>query len=81
MSEILDRYLDYNSNANSYTWKILDAGEFRPLDMTKTLLENGVNNYIYTLQISDEADEFEFLEIERGYYYPIIHLYYNDDLV
>lgn len=42
LTEILDRYLDYNENANSYTWKVLDKGEFRVLDMNKTLAENGV---------------------------------------
>lgn len=47
MMEILDRYLEYNSNANSYTWKVLDKGEFRVLDMDKTLDENGVYIFFY----------------------------------
>ena len=71
LSQILDRYLDYNGHASSYTWKALDNGEFRPLDMEKTLEENKVN---------DESEEFKRLRIETGFYVPVLHLYYNDDL-
>ena len=71
MQQILDRYMDYNGHASSYTWKALDNGDFRPLDMSKTLEQNG---------IYDETKEFERLRIDRDFYVPVLHLYYNDDL-
>ena len=71
MQQILDRYLDFNGHASSYTWKMLDEADFRPMDMQKTLAENGVTN---------EASEFERLRIDQDFYIPVIHLYYNDDL-
>ena len=46
-------------------------GDFRPLDMSKTLEQNG---------IYDETKEFERLRIDRDFYVPVLHLYYNDDL-
>lgn len=46
-------------------------GEFRPLDMEKTLQENGV---------ADESEEFEELGISEDFYVPVLHLYFNDDL-
>ena len=52
-------------------WKGLIDGEFVPLDMDKTLEEN---------EIPDEASEFERLSIEEEFYFPILHLYFNDDL-
>ena len=39
--------------------------------MNKTLEENDV---------PDEAQEFERLSIEEEFYFPILHLYFNDDL-
>ena len=71
MQQILDRYMDYNGHASSYTWKSLDNGDFRPLDMNKTLEQNG---------IYDETKEFERLRIDSDFYVPVLHLYYNDDL-
>lgn len=66
--EILDRYKEINYHAASYTWK--RSG--KPLDMQKTLEENG---------IPDETDDFRDLEIpEDEWYVPAIHLYFNDDL-
>ena len=38
MNEILDRYLELNQHADSYTWKRLG----RPLDMEKTMEENDI---------------------------------------
>lgn len=67
LNEILARYLDHNAHAASYTWKRMG----RVLDMDKTLEENGV---------SDEDEEFEQLCIKDDFYYPAIHLYFNDDL-
>ena len=67
MNEILDRYMDLNEHAASYTWKRLG----RPLDMDKTLAEN---------DIPDETEEFIDLGIDEESYIPAVHLYYNDDL-
>ena len=67
MNEILDRYIELNEHAASYTWKRLG----RPLDMEKTLEEN---------DIPDETDEFVDLNIDEDAYIPAVHLYYNDDL-
>jgi len=71
INEIRDRYMEYNRHAQSYTWKKLSQGTFVLLDMDKTLAENGV---------VDESEEFEELGIEDDFYYPIIHVYFNDDL-
>lgn len=72
MNEILDRYLDCNSHAGSYTWKRTDANEVgRVLDMSKTLDENG---------IPDERGKFDALSIDDDYYVPTVHLYFSDDL-
>jgi hypothetical protein len=51
--------------------QIVDKGQFRPLDMYKTLQENDV---------PDEAPKFTKLSIPVDYYWPVIHLYFNDDL-
>ena len=67
MNEILDRYLELNKHAASYTWKRLG----RPLDMDKTLEQN---------DIPDETREFLELNIDEDEYIPALHLYYNDDL-
>ena len=72
IAEIRDRYMEYNRHAASYTWKKLsEEGKFVKLDMTLTLEENGV---------PDDEDDFESLGIDDGYYYPSIHVYFNDDL-
>ena len=67
LNEILDRYIDLNEHAASYTWKRLG----RPLDMDRNLKEN---------DIPDETEEFVDLNIDEHYYIPAVHLYYNDDL-
>jgi len=66
MNEILDRYLQYNIHAASYTWKRLG----KVLDMDKTLAENG---------IVDETEECIQLAMDDEYI-PVIHLYFDDDL-
>lgn len=72
MAEILDRYLDLNSHAGSYTWKRTDSKQVgRVLDMAKTLDEN---------DIPDERPQFEELDIDDDYYIPTVHLYFADDL-
>ena len=67
LNEILDRYMDLNEHAASYTWKRLG----RPLDMDRNLEEN---------DIPDETEEFIDLNIDEHAYIPAVHLYYNDDL-
>eukprot|EP00695_Tsukubamonas_globosa_P001911 TRINITY_DN2984_c0_g1_i1.p1 TRINITY_DN2984_c0_g1~~TRINITY_DN2984_c0_g1_i1.p1 ORF type:complete len:218 (-),score=34.01 TRINITY_DN2984_c0_g1_i1:36-689(-) len=67
LQEILDRFLDSNKHAASYTWKRLG----KVLDLNKTLEENS---------IPDESGDFEKLGIPDDMYIPAVHLYYNDDL-
>jgi hypothetical protein len=68
INEILTRYKNFNKHGGSYVWKRLG----RPLDMEKTLAENG---------IEDEDPEFEKLGIEASQWYiPTIHLFFSDDL-
>ncbi|KAG8461651.1 hypothetical protein KFE25_001269 [Diacronema lutheri] len=72
MDEILQRYLDCNNHAGSYTWKRTDSKQIgRVLDMGKTLDENG---------IPDERPTFDALSIDDEYYVPTVHLYFADDL-
>jgi hypothetical protein len=69
LADIVQRYLSYNDHAASYTWKRLG----RELDMQKTLDENG---------IIDEADELAELNLNNDEdHTPVIHIYFNDDLV
>merc|ERR1711924_297261 len=67
IEEIQERYLICNAHATSYTWKRLG----RPLNMKKTLEENGM---------TDETEEFMRLGIDPDEHIPVIHLYFNDDL-
>ncbi|XP_069502386.1 cytochrome b5 domain-containing protein 1 [Ambystoma mexicanum] len=67
ITEILQRYLPYNSHAASYTWKYKGTN----LDMDKTLEENGVH---------DEDEEFYELRMDAAEYMPYLYLYFNDDL-
>lgn len=71
LQEIQERYLQYNSHAGSYTWKYLDDDEFVPLQMKKTLEENG---------IPDESAIFERLDMDEQKYKPSLYIYFNDDL-
>ncbi|EFJ17213.1 hypothetical protein SELMODRAFT_421114 [Selaginella moellendorffii] len=88
VGQILDRYKDYNSHADSYSCRAVslsDAHEFIQLDLNKTLQCNGVPD------ISD-IDEFpppikekliyEYLGsgLPAYFYVPVILIYYNDDL-
>jgi uncharacterized protein (UPF0210 family) len=67
INEILDRYLTTNQHASSYTWKRLG----KPLNMAKTLDENG---------IVDDTRELQELGLAVGEYIPAVHVYFNDDL-
>jgi hypothetical protein len=63
----LDRYLELNVHAASYTWKRLG----RELNMDRNLTQN---------DIPDETDELIELGIDVDEYIPAIHLYFDDDL-
>lgn len=67
MNEILDRYLEYNCHASSYTWKRLGV----VLDMDMSLADNGIH---------DESADCLALGIDPEEYVPCIHLYFDDDL-
>ena len=68
INQILTRYKFYNKHGGSYTWKRLG----RPLDMDKTLSENG---------IEDEDAEYDRLGVPKSeWYIPTVHLFFNDDL-
>ena len=67
MSEVLARYLPYNSHAASYTWKFFGQN----LDMDKTLADNGIAN---------DNKEFFDLRMDHDDFLPPISLYFNDDL-
>ena len=66
VGDIRERYLEFNAHAHSYAWKRLG----RPLDMSKTLEENGV---------PDAARELEKVGCNEEYA-PAIFLYFVDDL-
>mmetsp|Transcript_3758 Transcript_3758/g.6414 ORF Transcript_3758/g.6414 Transcript_3758/m.6414 type:complete len:89 (+) Transcript_3758:491-757(+) len=67
MNEILDRYLDHNAHAFSYTWKRLG----KKLNMSRTMEENGM---------LEERDELIQLGIDPDEYIPCVHIFYDDDL-
>lgn len=67
INEILDRYLATNQHAASYVWKRLG----KPLDMAKTLEDNG---------IIDDTRELQELGLPVEEYIPAVHIYFNDDL-
>jgi hypothetical protein len=67
INEILDRYLEFNQHAASYTWKRLG----RLLAMDKNLAQN---------DIPDETAELIDLGIDVDEYIPAINLYFDDDL-
>ncbi len=72
LDDIKNRYLEFNRNSNSYTWKILNAsGQFITLKSQLTLEQNG---------IPDESDNYMKLSIDEDLYLPNLLMYYNDDL-
>ena len=71
ISDIRNRYMEYNLNSNSYTWKALINGEFVSLKLDKTLEQNG---------ILDESENFLKLGMDEDFNIPNLHIYYNDDL-
>ena len=71
IGDIRNRYMEYNMNSNSYTWKALIDGEFVTMQLDKNLEENG---------IADESEKFLKLGMDEDFYCPNLHIYYNDDL-
>lgn len=71
VSEIKNRYMEFNMNSNSYTWKALIDGEFIVLKLHATLEENG---------IKDESENFLRLGVDEDFNMPNLYIYYNDDL-
>jgi hypothetical protein len=72
LNDIQKRYFEYNKNASSYTWKIMNpSGQLVSLKLNLTLEENGITN---------ESDEFIKLNMDEDLYLPNLLLYYNDDL-
>ena len=64
-------YTEYNTHAQSYTWKYLKDRTFVPIEMSKTLEQLG---------IVDESKLFEHAGIDQDQYMPVVHIYFNDDL-
>ena len=60
-------FVQHNFHARSYMWKRLA----QPLDMSKTLVENG---------IPYETDEFLQLGMDPDECVITLHLYFKDDL-
>ena len=71
VGQIRNRYMEYNLNSNSYTWKALINGEFVNLNLDKTLEEN---------DILDETENFIRYGMDEEFAIPNLHIYYNDDL-
>ncbi len=72
LADIQQRYIEYNRNAASYTWKILNStGQFITLRLDYTLEQNGIQN---------ETDEFIKLGMDEDIFLPNLLIYYNDDL-
>lgn len=71
IADIRNRYMEYNLNSNSYTWKALIGGDFVSLKLDMTLAQNG---------IADETESFARLGMDEDFNIPNIHIYYNDDL-
>ncbi len=71
IADVRNRYMEYNLNSNSYTWKALIGGEFVLLKLDLTLEQNG---------IKDESESFLRLGMDEDFNVPNIHIYYNDDL-
>jgi hypothetical protein len=57
----------FNAHAKGYMWKRLGT----LLDMSSTLDGNG---------IPDETAKFEQLGVSEDEWFPVIHLYFSDDL-
>ena len=65
LNEIRQRYVRYNSHIMGYTWKRLG----RPLNMDRTLSENGIIDEGANIPGADPEDLI-----------PSLHIHFNDDL-
>ena len=73
VEDMQTRFLEFNAHCGSYLWKALIAGAFRPLDVHKTLEENGV--------VDDAADLDRLgLDAEDPNYLIDIMIAFKDDL-
>ena len=62
IEDLQARYLEHNAHCGSYQWKALVNGVFRPLDVHKTLEENGVVDDSEELdKLGMDADAPDFL--------------------
>lgn len=69
INEILERYMEINKHAKSYTWKDING---KILNMEENLEQNG---------IIDEDDEYDYLDVpDEERHVPSILIYFNDDL-
>ncbi|XP_033221121.1 cytochrome b5 domain-containing protein 1 [Belonocnema kinseyi] len=67
IQRIQERFLDFNANGASYTWKF----EGRSINLHYTLTDNGV---------PDERDLLVDVGLSEEFYIPTLMCYYNDDL-
>ncbi|PRP88786.1 hypothetical protein PROFUN_00254 [Planoprotostelium fungivorum] len=65
INEVMARYTKFNKHADQYIWKRLG----KPLEMDKTLEENG---------IADQDVTFDQLDLPHSTYYPALHIYFNN---
>eukprot|EP00920_Eleutheroschizon_duboscqi_P036954 GHVT01088632.1.p4 GENE.GHVT01088632.1~~GHVT01088632.1.p4 ORF type:complete len:321 (+),score=13.69 GHVT01088632.1:4042-5004(+) len=72
LEQIQERYAIENAHAEAYIWKWLG----KPLDLKKTLVENGVVDERVNRLVGNKAQIFS----EDALTVPVIHLYFADDL-
>lgn len=86
VSDVQEKYLGHNAHAGGYTWKSLVRGEFRPLDMGKTMHENEVEGAAeaegQAEVVPGGADELLKLGMDPDHLdnIPVLMLYFNDNL-
>ena len=72
VAEIAAKYLEFNAHSRGYVWKVLRAGgAIEPLDMERTLAENGVE---------DDLEEREQLGLHGEVFLTHLLLYFADGL-
>lgn len=71
VSQIQDRFMEYNQHCKSYTWRAVVNDVIIDLDVDKTLQENGV---------IDESEDFQKLGLDEDFYVPTLLIYFDDDL-
>jgi hypothetical protein len=72
VAEIAAKYLEFNAHSRGYVWKVLmPGGAITPLDMERTLVENGVE---------DDVEEREQLGLHGDEFLTHLLLYFADGL-